>query len=294
MAKKRFNPIGTLTLALLHLGFLIGLVKLPSASPWVWLLALVLGGLSMLGVNAGYHRLETHGSFRCKPAARWFLLACAAISLQGKTIGWVLTHWSHHEYVDEPGKDPHSPFEYPGWKGVGWAHMGWLCYHYERPPKFQRSKQLEQDAAIMWFERYYPLFILVTFGIPLALGGWDGFWIAGMLRIVVSYHLSWSINSVGHKWGKPAMDSQGNEYLADDSRNNKWLVHLTFGEAWHAYHHVSPGQAYYDVPWHQDLAGSFIRVLGTIGWATNIRRPKKYKVYTVAQRTPPQRQRAMV
>src|SRR6188472_1923001 len=71
-----------------------------------------------LGVTVGYHRMLTHRSFRAHPVARFILLACGSMAVEGAALGWAADHLKHHVLSDKPG-DPHSPVD-----GLAHAHLG--------------------------------------------------------------------------------------------------------------------------------------------------------------------------
>ncbi|KAB2634109.1 palmitoyl-monogalactosyldiacylglycerol delta-7 desaturase [Pyrus ussuriensis x Pyrus communis] len=74
------------------------------------------------------------------------------------------------------------------------------------------------------------------------------------VRTVVLYHITFSVNSIGHIWGRQAWDT------GDFSKNN-WLVALpTLGEGWHNNHHV-------DITWY------LIRFLQVASLATDVKTP---------------------
>ena len=91
---------------------------------WSWpalITAVILYWVAgMLGVGMGYHRLITHRAYKVPKPVEYFLVTCAALSLEGGPIQWVTTHRIHHAHTDRTG-DPHTPRD-GGW----WAHVGWI------------------------------------------------------------------------------------------------------------------------------------------------------------------------
>ena len=281
-AKKQLNPQSIVILGLLHLVAAFAVVHAVRSPPsaQVWVLFAVMWLLPQLGITVGYHRMETHNGFKCHPVARAFLLVCGAMALQGEVNGWVLNHRVHHHFQDQPGLDPHSPVEYGGIKGLLWAHVGWLLCRYERPEQFRTSTRLEADPLARWQRRWYVLLALASFAIPFAVGGWDGLLVAGFLRVVIVLHITWSVNSVCHRWGRPATDSAGNAYLADDSRNNRVVEFLALGEGYHSNHHAQPTWAFHG--WRRfsfDPSKWVIQFLEGIGLAWGVRRPDPTLVF---------------
>jgi len=75
------------------------------------------------------------------------------------------------------------------------------------------------------------------------IGGWYGFasglvW-RGAVRILLLHHVTWSVNSICHFWGRRRFDSR------DESRNVWWLSWLSFGESWHNNHHAFRTSAFH-------------------------------------------------
>ncbi len=280
--EKRFDPVSFTVLNLLKIGGVMGLVvAAPGASAKVWILAGALWFVTGLGVTVGYHRMETHGGFKTYAFVKWVLFFLGAMTLQGKVRGWVLTHRAHHKYQDQPGLDPHSPREYKNrLKGLAWAHEGWLWYKY-KPPSDQSSVKLDQDGAVMWFERYYFVPVVTSFLLPLLVAGWNGLWIAGLVRIVFGLNITWGVNSVCHWIGTKAKDSAGNvdedPLLVDDSRNNWLWAFLSWGEGWHANHHRWPTWAYHGWHWWQiDTSKWCIRSMELLHLAWKVKKPHQY------------------
>jgi stearoyl-CoA desaturase (delta-9 desaturase) len=276
MAKKELNPQSILLLTLLHVVAAVAIWNIFRAPPEakVWVLFVALWLIPQFGITVGYHRMETHNGFKCRRCMRAVLLVCGAMAVQGDVNGWVLNHRVHHHFEDQPGLDLHSPLEYPGLKGLAWAHVGWLLCRYERPVQFQTSSRFETDAFVQWQRRWYLALAAISFAIPFALAGWDGLLVAGFLRVVMVLHITWSTNSLCHKWGKRATDSLGNPYLGDDSRNNRLVEVLGLGEGYHANHHAQPACAFHG--WKRfsfDPSKWVIQALESLGLVWGVRRP---------------------
>lgn len=64
-----------------------------------------------------------------------------------------------------------------------------------------------------------------------------------IVRVVVTWHFTWSVNSLAHVWGYRNYETK------DNSRNN-WLVALvTWGEGWHNNHHADQRSAAHGHRW---------------------------------------------
>ena len=85
------------------------------------------------------------------------------------------------------------------------------------------------------------------------------------MRIFALHHVTWSINSVCHFFGRRAFATE------DESRNVFWLAPLSFGESWHNNHHAFPRSAFHGLRWTQlDPGGIVIRLLEKTGLAWNV------------------------
>ena len=204
-----------------------------------------------LGVTVGFHRLFTHRSFATKPWVRGVFAAMGSMAIEGPVISWVADHRKHHAFADQPG-DPHSPHVD---HGVGWrgalrgllhAHMGWLFIHTQRGARKRYAPDLVADPVVSWVDRTFVLWALgglgAAFGLGWLIGGTltaalTGLLWGGAVRILVLHHVTYSINSLCHFFGRRRFDT------GDESRNLMWLAPLSFGEAWHNNHHAFPTSA---------------------------------------------------
>ena len=115
--------------------------------------------------------------------------------------------------------------------------------------------------------------------IPAVLGGiltqsWAGVWTGliwgGLIRIFLVHHVTWSVNSACHLWGRQPFKSD------DESRNNALFGILAMGEGWHNTHHAFPTSARHGLRWWEiDVSYWVIRALGSIGLAWNIKLPSR-------------------
>ena len=180
------------------------------------------------GVTIGFHRLFTHRSFEAKPWLRGTLAILGSMSVQGAVIHWVADHRKHHTFTDEEG-DPHSPHTHgePGWRGVlkgMWhSHMGWL-FNDERSSARRFAPDLRKDPLIRKIDSLFPVWALLGLAIPFVLGfalsggnwvaGVTAFVWAGLVRVFLLHHATWSVNSICHMYGKQPFSTK------DESRNN--------------------------------------------------------------------------
>jgi fatty-acid desaturase len=269
-------------LGIYHLLALLAFV--PWFFSWTGVVAAVLGFyvFGVFGINIGFHRLLTHRSFNCP---KWFehvLAILGVCSLQGPPAFWVAAHRRHHHHADEQS-DPHSPLVNFFWAHVGWllvsaglyAPLGW---------KFQYAKDLLNDPFYQYLERSYVWVVLSSWIAFLAGGVIAGLLIAGgmqalqfgaslwlwgiVVRTVIVWHVTWSVNSVTHLWGY-------RNYASDEnSRNNIFIGILAAGEGWHNNHHADQRSAKHGHLWWEfDLTYVIIRHLAAIGLCNRVIMP---------------------
>jgi stearoyl-CoA desaturase (Delta-9 desaturase) len=206
-----------------------------------------------LGVTVGFHRLLTHRSFKTSPFLRGVLAALGSAAIEGPVISWVADHRKHHAFSDLPG-DPHSPHvdHGVGWRGalrgLAHAHVGWLFLHTERAATERYASDLLTDPVIRFVNSTSLLWVLfglaVPFGLGVAIGhsiaaGLTGLLWGGAVRVFVLHHVTYSINSLCHFYGRRRFTT------GDQSRNLAWLSVASLGEAWHNNHHAFPTSAFH-------------------------------------------------
>jgi sn-1 stearoyl-lipid 9-desaturase len=255
---KLFFPIIT-SLTIIHLGALFA----PFTFSWSLLaIALFLHWLTCgLGITLGYHRLMSHRSFKTPKWVEYILVTLGTLTLQGSPIDWIGIHRLHHKYSDT-AQDPHDNN-----KGFWWSHVSWILHE---PPSQEKIRQLTSD---MNDDPYYEF--LHRFFLPLQLlvavlfylfAGWSGVVWGVFVRLVLTYHSTWLVNSATHQFGYRTFDCQ------DSSVNCWWVAVLTYGEGWHNNHHAHPHSARHGLQWWEiDLTWMTIRVLEVLGLASKIR-----------------------
>jgi stearoyl-CoA desaturase (Delta-9 desaturase) len=274
---------------------LIGAVPIAWGWGLGWLdiaLAAVFYCVSGLGVTVGFHRYLTHGAFKAKRMLRVALAVAGSMSVQGSVIRWVADHRRHHAYADREG-DPHSPWLYGRSaialaRGFWHAHMGWL-FARDLTNSKRFAPDLRADRSIHVVDRLFPLWTLATLMLPALLGGlftwsWEGaltgfFW-AGLVRVGVLHHITWSVNSICHMIGS-------RPFAARDRSANFWpLALVSFGESWHNSHHADPTCARHGVGRGQiDISARVIWILEKLGWVDKVRWPTPRRLAKLAART---------
>jgi stearoyl-CoA desaturase (delta-9 desaturase) len=234
-----------------------------------------------LGVTVGFHRLLTHRSFKTSPAMRGLLGILGTMSVEGPVISWVADHRKHHVYTDRLG-DPHSPHVDHGvgirgaLRGLAHAHVGWLFDHQQRGARERFAPDLVADPVISWVDRTFVVWSLAGLAIPFGLGmliggtlsaGLEGLLWGGAVRVLVLHHVTYSINSLCHFFGRQRFAT------GDHSRNLLWLAPLSFGEAWHNNHHAFPTSAMHGLgPTELDVSGVVISAMERLGLVWDVQR----------------------
>ncbi len=216
--------------------------------------------ITAFGITIGYHRMLTHRSFRPHLVVKFVLLILGTIAFEAPPIEWAAVHIKHHAHSDREG-DPHSPLE-----GIFHAHIGWLLKGYFPAPEVY-CRHLLKDPIVVFVNRTYLLWVALSFVILYLIGGWTGVLWGGLVRIFLGHHITFSVNSVCHTFGK-------REFETNDHSHNEWIVGLlAFGEGWHNNHHAFPRSAFHGLHWWQfDLSGYVIWLLERLGLAHEVYR----------------------
>jgi stearoyl-CoA desaturase (delta-9 desaturase) len=202
------------------------------------------------------------------------------MAVEGSIITWVADHRRHHAFADKDG-DPHSPHLDVGdglrgvLKGLWHAHIGWLFVK-ELSAAERWAPDLLKDRAIRRIDRLFPLWAALSFTLPAVIGlvvtrslwgAMTAFLWGGAARIFLLHHVTWSVNSICHFYGRRPFDT------ADESTNNWLLSIVSFGESWHNNHHAFPSSAVHGIGRRQvDISAGMISFLDKLGWARHVKR----------------------
>jgi stearoyl-CoA desaturase (delta-9 desaturase) len=203
-------------------------------------------------------RLLTHRGFVCPRWMRRLLALMGCAALQGGPAWWVSVHRRHHRAADRDG-DPHSPLE-----GFFHGHVGWIMRRDERDAADPRQLVPDVSGDDPWMRvmdrgRLFILPWLLSGFFCFALAGWRGVLWGTIIRTLVLWHVTWSVNSVCHRWGRRPNETR------DESRNVWWVGLLSLGEGWHNNHHARPAAAVHGWRWYQiDVSGYVIRLMARL------------------------------
>ena len=135
------------------------------------------------------------------------------------------------------------------------------------------------DPAMRAVSAAFPALCALSLALPFG-AGWliGGTWRAalaallwaGLARVTVLQHVTWSVNSLCHVFGSRPFATR--RY---DRATNLWpLALVSFGESWHNMHHSDPACARHGAePGQIDISAAVIRLFERLGWATGVHWP---------------------
>ena len=266
-AKARIPGWVTFTgLAVVHLGALCAFI--PGTFHWSALVVMVAlyYVTGAWGITLGYHRLLTHRSLKVVKPIEYLAAILGTLALQGGPIEWISTHRAHHAHTDKEG-DPHDIN-----RGLLWSHFEWLYRPNEARLSPAEQARLAPDLAgdrfYQFLEKTYLLWTIVLGVALLAIGGVSWLVWGVFVRIVLTYHITWLVNSAAHHSGYQSFRT------GDKSTNNWWVAILAWGEGWHNNHHAFPFSARHGLRWFEfDATWWTIKVLAWLKLARDIKLP---------------------
>jgi stearoyl-CoA desaturase (delta-9 desaturase) len=232
----------------------------------VFVLLMVFCGMS---ITAGYHRLWSHKAYKAHPLLRVIFALGGACALQNDILTWASGHRRHHQFVDNNDHDPYSAS-----RGFWFSHIGWILRNYKSGAEdYSNVKDLMKDPIVVWQKKHYlTLLLVMNIGLPAFLGLVHGDIIAGLLlggllRLVLSQHVTYLINSIAHMWGQQPYSEN------NSARDNPILAFFTYGEGYHNYHHTFQWDYRNGIQWwHFDPTKWVISLLSFAGLTRELKR----------------------
>jgi stearoyl-CoA desaturase (delta-9 desaturase) len=242
---------------------------------WEWTWFFVLCFVTGMSITGGYHRFWAHRSYQASVPLQIFYMLFGAMSLQNSILVWASMHRVHHRHVDDVDSDPYSAK-----RGLWFSHMGWMLRNYPSGRlNLTNAKDLEANPIVQFQHRYY-LWIAVgmNVGVALLLGWangdvWGCLMLPGLMRLVVSHHLTFFINSLAHYWGRQPYTSE------NTARDNDVLALLTYGEGYHNFHHIFQWDYRNGIRWWQyDPTKWWISFCAFVGLASDLKRVPEFQI----------------
>ncbi len=257
---ERTDWIASIPFILVHLAPLGALWT--GVEPFDLYLCLALYFGRVFFITAGFHRYFAHRSYRMGRVMQFIMAFGAETAAQKGVLWWAAHHRHHHRYSDQP-EDIHSPM-----KGFWWAHIGWITCRRYNATRMDQIQEFARYPELVFLDRHYLIAPTLLAIACFLMGGWSALWIGFFLSTVLTYHGTFSINSLTHLWGR-------RRYVtADTSRNSFLLALVTCGEGWHNNHHyyqASANQGFFW--WEIDLSYYALKLLSRVGLVRDLRRP---------------------
>jgi len=220
----------------------------------------VLFVVRIFAVTGGYHRYFAHRTYKTSRVFQFILAFVAQSSAQKGALWWAAHHRSHHLLSDQPG-DLHSPVQ----DGFFYSHVGWL-FNGTSETDYSRIPDLSRYPELRWLNKYWLLPPIALGVATFLLFGAPGLFVGFFLSTVLTWHATFTINSLSHVFGKRRFPT------TDDSRNNWLLAILTFGEGWHNNHHRFSSSARQGFYWYEyDFTFYILKVLSWLGIVWDLR-----------------------
>ena len=233
------------------------------------------------GSPSGFHRLFTHRSFKTDPAVRGVLRRASARwpSRARSSPGWPT--------IASTTRSPTGPATRTARTSTTARACAARCA--ASPTRTSAGCSCTRTAAaaaatrrtcspipiVRWVDRWFVALrasagSALAFLLGIAIGGTlttglTGLLWGGAVRLLVLHHVTYSINSLCHFFGRRAFATK------DESRNLFWLSFFTFGEAWHNNHHAFPTSHAHGLRgWQFDPSAWVIRGLEKCGLAWDV------------------------
>lgn len=240
-----------------------------------WLAFIVILGANGMSITAGYHRLWAHNSYKAHPLLKIMFALWGAAATQNSILIWASGHRRHHRHVDDIDNDPYSAK-----KGLWYSHIGWMLRDYEASSDdFSNARDLQRDKIVMWQHNNYLALVLIMNIAPAVILGFitgnmlENILLAGVLRLVVSHHTTFFINSLAHYWGRRPYTDE------NTARDNDFLALLTYGEGYHNYHHIFQNDYRNGIRWWQyDPTKWLIKTASWLGLTWDLRKVPDFKI----------------
>jgi stearoyl-CoA desaturase (delta-9 desaturase) len=269
---KKVEWVRNLPYFAMHAGCLLVFVV---SFSWVAVaLCVALYFLRMFAITGFYHRYFSHKTFKTTRAFQFVMAVWGLTAMQRGPLWWAAHHRHHHRHSDEH-PDLHSPKQ----RGMVWSHMFWFTTEAAFGTNEKAVHDLAKFPELRFLNRF-DIIVYIGFGLAmyglgaginalfpsLGVTGWQIFVWCFFLSTVLTYHGTYTINSLSHKFGSQRYKT------GDDSRNNFWLALLTLGEGWHNNHHHYQSSVRQGFYWYEvDITYYTLRAMSWVGLIWDLR-----------------------
>jgi stearoyl-CoA desaturase (delta-9 desaturase) len=239
--------------------------------PFSWSLVGLCIGLylvRMWAITAGFHRYFSHRSFKTSRVFQFVLAFLGTTTVQKGVLWWAAHHRTHHRHSDQHG-DLHSP----GLQGFVWAHLGWILSEEHDETDYDRIADFARYPELVWLNKFHLVPGILLAAVLFAFGGLPALVWGFFISTVLTWHITFSINSLTHMFGRRRYVTK------DDSRNSLILALLTLGEGWHNNHHYyksSTRQGFFW--WEIDISYYVLKLLAAVGIVWDLKEPPRHIV----------------
>ena len=255
---RNFGWLGTIPFIVIHLCALGAFWS--GVTTEAVLCCFVLFFIRMFAVTGGYHRYFSHRTYKTSRVFQFVLAVLAQSSAQKGALWWAAHHRAHHLYSDQAG-DLHSPVR----DGFWYSHLGWL-FNQTSDTDFARIPDLSRYPELRFLNRYHLLPPIALGVATFLLFGWPGLFVGFCLSTELTWHATFTINSLSHVFGRRRFAT------SDASRNNPWLAILTLGEGWHNNHHRFSSSVRQGFYWYEyDITFYILKLLSLFGIVWDLR-----------------------
>lgn len=228
--------------------------------------------ITEMSITAGYHRFFSHRAYEAHPILKYLYILVGSAAFQGSVLKWATDHRRHHRFVDGE-EDPYSIN-----KGFLFAHIGWMLIK-DDGAQMTYAPDLAKDRWLMFQHRHYAwIATLLAFGVPTLIGAFfgnplKGFVLGGLMRVVVSHHLTFMINSLAHTWGRQPFTD------LNTARDSFWVAMMTCGEGYHNFHHCFQADYRNGIRWYDwDPTKWSIRAFSWFGLTSKLKRASPVEI----------------
>ena len=246
------------------IGLVVAIVLLWNRAIGPLELALLIGlyVVTALGVTLGYHRMFTHRAFESSRPFRAIIAVLGSMAVAG--VGHHLGRRpSQAPRVHRPGRRSRTRRTSAARasaarsRACGTPTSAGCSRSVGTAERERFAPDLVKDRVVRAVDKLFWVWVVLGFAIPFALGWIVGgglgtaltalLW-GGFVRVFLLHHVTWSINSVCHFFGRRRFD------IEDESRNVFWLAPLSMGESWHHNHHAFPTSAFHGLRFWERIA----------------------------------------